>query len=264
MGTVYGDAVRLQQVTTNLIDNAIKFTPRGGRIAVHLDRIGQTAQITVADTGMGIRPEALAHLFANFVQADSSVTRTYGGLGLGLAIVRHLVEAHGGQVHAESAGEGQGATFRITLPIGTVRMVEGSAPMARDLTGVRVLVVEDDEDMRRSLSEMLEQLGAEVRAAPSAAAGLTGVQEFLPRVILSDIAMPGEDGYSFIRRVRHLPPNRGGQTPAAALTALASDEDRAQAKSAGFQLHLAKPVEGVQLAAAIRVLAAMPENLKKA
>ncbi len=256
-GAVYGDAIRLQQVVTNLLANAIKFTSRGGSIRVHLEQEDTRAVITVTDTGMGIRPEVLPHLFAKFVQADSSVTRTHGGLGLGLAIVRHLVDAHGGEVTAESPGEGRGATLRVTLPIGASRQVEGSTSVAHDLSGLRVLLVEDDDDMRQSLCSLLEQLGAEVRGAASAEAGLRAMDGFLPHVILSDIAMPGEDGYSFIRRVRRLPVSRGGRVPAAALTALASDEDRRQARDAGFQLHIAKPVDGVRLAAAIRSLAAM-------
>jgi two-component system CheB/CheR fusion protein len=260
VGVVYGDAIRLQQVVTNLIANAIKFTPRGGRIAARLTRTGEQAQIAIADTGMGIRPEVLPHLFARFVQADSSVTRAHGGLGLGLAIVRHLVEAHGGQVRAESPGEGAGATLLVTLPIGAAIRTEGLlGTVARDISGVRVLLVEDDDDTRASFVAMLELLGADVHASASAPAALAAMADFHPQVILSDIAMPGEDGYSFIRKVRRLPPDRGGTVAAAALTALASDEDQERAKGAGFQMHVTKPVDAVRLASAVRTMAAMTD-----
>jgi two-component system CheB/CheR fusion protein len=260
--TVYGDATRLHQVVGNLLTNAIKFTPHGGRVALRLERQGERAQITVADSGMGIRPEVLPQIFSQFVQADSSVTRTHGGLGLGLSIVRHLVEVHGGEVQAESPGEGQGATFRVTLPLGAAaRTRVRGAPrlVARDITGVRVLVVEDEDDARESFVLMLEQLGARVTAAPSAAAGLAAFAASPPQVILCDIAMPGEDGYGFIRKVRRRAPEQGGAVPAAALTALASDEDRRRALQAGFQLHLAKPVDAARLAAAVGALAAWTE-----
>ena len=259
-GTVYGDALRLQQVVANLLANAIKFTPRGGRIDVRLERTGEQARITVRDTGIGIRPEVLPHLFAAFVQADSSVTRAHGGLGLGLAIVRHLVEAHGGQVRAESRGEGKGSSFFVTLPLGASTPAQMDAALeavARDISGVRVLLVDDSDDTRASFAAMLEELGAIVRAVPSAEAALAAMADFRPEAILSDIAMPGEDGYSFIRRVRRLPPERGGTVPAAALTALAGDDDKKRAKEAGFQMHLAKPVDAVRLAGAVRTLAAM-------
>ncbi|HVW29245.1 MAG TPA: CheR family methyltransferase [Polyangiaceae bacterium] len=258
VGAVYGDAVRLQQVVNNLLINSIKFTPKGGRVAVRLERTEGQAQLTVCDTGMGIRPEVLPQLFSRFVQADRSVTRTHGGLGLGLAIVRHIVEAHGGEVQAESPGEGKGATFRVTLPAGAAkRTTEAAAPKAnvRDIEGLRVLLVEDDDDTREAYSAMLSELGAEVRAAPSAAAGLDELQRFRPQVIVSDIAMPGEDGFSFIQKVRRLDPDRGGRVPAAALTALASDEDRQRAMRAGFQLHVAKPVDAARLAAVVSMLA---------
>lgn len=257
IGALYGDAARLQQVVNNLLTNAIKFTPQGGRVAVRLERIGERARLTIADTGIGIRPEVLPHLFAKFVQADSSVTRTHGGLGLGLAIVRHLVEVHGGEVQAESPGEGKGATFRVTLPLGVVDAAKrATAPstVVRGIEGVRVLLVEDDDDTREVYSAMLAELGAEVRAVPSAAAGIAALQEFRPQVILSDIAMPGEDGFHFMQRVRRLGPEQCGRVPAAALTALASDEDRRRAMDAGFQLHVAKPVDSARLAAIVGML----------
>jgi two-component system CheB/CheR fusion protein len=255
---VYGDELRLQQVVNNLIANAIRFTPHGGRVAVRLEQAGEHVRLTVADTGIGIRPEVLPYLFNRFVQADSSVTRSHGGLGLGLSIVRHLVEAHGGSVQAESPGEGRGATFRVTLPLGRVeasKVAAASKASARDIAGVRVLLVEDDEDTRESYAAMLTELGAEVRAAPSVPVGLLAVEEFHPQVLLSDIAMPGEDGFSFIQRVRLLGPERGGRVPAAALTALASNEDRQKALQSGFQMHVAKPVDAAKLAALVSELA---------
>ncbi|MGZ3458369.1 MAG: hybrid sensor histidine kinase/response regulator, partial [Archangium sp.] len=257
IGAVYGDEVRLQQVVNNLLTNAIKFTPNGGRVAVRLERNGEQAQLTVTDTGMGIRPEVLPHLFNRFVQADSSVTRTHGGLGLGLSIVRHLVEAQGGSVQAESPGEGKGATFRVTLPLGGAEASKvAAAPRVsvRGLEGVRVLLVEDDDDTREAYAAMLAEFGAEVRAAPSATTGLLALEEFRPQVLLSDIAMPGEDGFSFIQRVRRLGPERGGRVPAAALTALATNEDLQRALQAGFQMHVAKPVDSARLAAVVSAL----------
>ncbi len=263
-GTVHGDAIRLQQVMANMIGNAIKFTPRGGRIDVRLERKGEQGEIAISDTGFGIRPDVLPHLFAKFVQADSSVTRAHGGLGLGLAIVRHLVEAHGGQVSAESRGAGMGATFRVTLPLGRgnpAQMERNLGGTARDISGVRVLLVDDSDDTRASASAILEHLGAEVHAVASASAALAALADFRPQVILSDIAMPGEDGYRFIRELRRLPPERGGSVPAAAFTALAGDEDQKRARAAGFQMHVAKPIDAVRLAAAVRTLMAMaPEG----
>ncbi|WPB82008.1 chemotaxis protein CheB [Archangium violaceum] len=257
IGAVYGDGMRLLQAVNNLLTNAIKFTPHGGRVAVRIARNGEQAQLTVTDTGMGIPPEVLPHLFNRFVQADSSVTRTHGGLGLGLSIVRHLVEAHGGSVQVESAGEGKGATFRVTLPLGGAEALKvAAAPRVgvREIEGVRVLLVEDDEDTREAYAAMLAEFGAEVRAVPSAVAGLLAVEEFRPQVILSDIAMPGEDGFSFIQRVRRLGPERGGRVPAAALTALASNEDRQRALQSGFQMHIGKPVDSARLVAVVSTL----------
>jgi two-component system CheB/CheR fusion protein len=255
---IYGDPARLLQVANNLVGNAIKFTPPGGRISVCLDRVGDRARLTVTDTGMGIRAEVLPRLFARFVQADSSVTRTHGGLGLGLSIVHHLVRVHGGEVQAESAGEGCGATFRVTLPVGMATHTSGGAGSIRatvdDIEGVRVLLVEDDDDTREVYSAMLTALGAEVRAAPSAARGLILLRESLPDVILSDIAMPGEDGFSFIQAVRALEPGRGGLVPAAALTALATDENRRRVLHAGFQLHVSKPLDAARLVSVVAAL----------
>ncbi|MEN9800416.1 MAG: hypothetical protein RL653_4113 [Pseudomonadota bacterium] len=259
VGSVYGDAPRLLQVVNNLLNNAIKFTPHGGRVSVHLERIpGDRAQLQVSDTGIGIRPEVQPHLFSRFVQADSTVTRMHGGLGLGLSIVRHLVEAHGGQVSAESPGEGKGSTFRVTLPIGDAaraRPPGKPTTVVQGIDGVRVLLVENEDDTREAYATMLAELGAEVRAVPSAAAGLAALEEYRPQVILSDIAMPGEDGFTFMQKVRSLAPERGGRVPAAALTALASDEDRQHAVKSGFQLHLSKPIDATRLAAVVRMLA---------
>jgi two-component system CheB/CheR fusion protein len=259
LGPIHGDPTRLQQVVANLVNNSVKFTPSGGKIAVGLDAIDGQARITVTDNGIGISPEILPHLFERFVQADSSMTRVHGGLGLGLAIVRHLVEVHGGEVSAESPGEGQGATFRVLLPLAAKDAVPAASvprTVARNIAGVRVLLIDDDDDTRGAFALMLHGLGAEVRAAGSAAEGLAAVDAFRPHVILCDIAMPGEDGYAFIRKLRSLPRDRGGQTPAAALTALASEEDRQRALSAGFQMHLAKPIDVARLAAAVGVLSA--------
>ena len=258
IGSIYGDSVRLQQVVSNLLTNAIKFTPHGGRIAVSLERDGDQAELTITDTGMGIPPDVLPQLFNRFVQADSSVTRTHGGLGLGLSIVRHLVEAHGGTVWAESPGEGRGATFRVTLPLGDAeasRSVAAPQASVRSIEGVRVLLVEDDDDTRDSYAAMLEELGADVRTAPSAADGFLALEEFQPQVILSDIAMPGEDGVTFMRRVRGLAPERGGRVPAAAVTALTAAEDRDRALEAGFQMYVRKPVDALHLQSVVATLA---------
>jgi two-component system CheB/CheR fusion protein len=256
--SVLGDPVRLEQVVTNLLTNAIKFTPPGGCVSTRLVARDGLADLSVRDTGMGMRPEVMAQIFGRFVQADNSITRSHGGLGLGLAIVRHLVEAHGGLVHAESPGEGKGSTFHVTLPTSQGEP-DASHPRrtgVRDISGIRVLLVEDQDDSRDAHAMMLGELGAEVRTADSAARGLAALEDFRPQVIVSDIAMPGEDGYSFIRQVRALAPERGGLVPAAALTALATDEDREKAIQSGFQMHLAKPVDSVRLATVIAMLAA--------
>ena len=257
IGAVYGDEVRLLQVVNNLLANALKFTPRGGHIEVRLQGNGEKAELTITDTGIGIPAEVLPRLFNRFVQADSAMTRTHGGLGLGLSIVRHLVEVHGGTVDVDSPGEGKGATFRITLPTGTAARSTAPATRglsARSIEGVRVLLIEDDDDTREAYAAMLAQLGAEPRAEPSAARGLAALSEFQPDVIISDVAMPGEDGLSFIRKVRGRERERGDHVPAAALTALASDEDRRRALEAGFQLHIAKPIDAARLASAVAAL----------
>jgi two-component system CheB/CheR fusion protein len=259
LGPIHGDPARLQQVVANLLNNSIKFTPRGGSIAISLEAIEGYAQLTVTDTGIGFTSEILPRLFDRFVQAESSMSRTYGGLGLGLAIVRHIVEVHGGEVRAESPGEGRGATFRIRLPLAAhdeAPAASSSSAVAPSIAGVRVLLIEDDEDTRGAFAMMLQDLGAEVRTAASAAEGMAAVEAFEPQAIFCDVAMPGEDGYAFIRKLRSRGPDRGGQTPVAALTALAGEPDRQRALSAGFQMHLAKPINATRLAAAVGALSA--------
>ena len=267
---VAGDPARLQQVAWNLLSNAVKFTPEGGEVRVRLGRDGARARLTVSDTGAGIRAEFLPHVFDRFRQADSATTRTHGGLGLGLSIVRHLVELHGGTVHAESAGEGHGSTFSVTFPLAqspacACEAGQPAAPLrdavrrgarAETLAGVRVLVVDDEHDTRNLISTVIAQSGAEVTACASAGEALETLKTWRPHILMSDIGMPGEDGYSLIRRVRALPPERGGRTPAAALTAYARDEDRGRALAAGYQLHIAKPFNPRELLAAVSDLQA--------
>ncbi|HYY96225.1 MAG TPA: ATP-binding protein, partial [Pyrinomonadaceae bacterium] len=261
--SVTGDPVRLQQVVWNLLSNAIKFTPRGGRVLVRMERVNSHVEITVSDTGAGIAPEFLPHVFDRFRQADQRTTRQHGGMGLGLAIVRHLVELHGGTVRAESAGEGQGSTFTVLLPVAPVYQVavEGARvhPAARDtmpsfdcadrLDGLRVLVVDDEPDTRELLKAGLGQCGAEVTVAGSAVEALAAISGGAPDLLISDIGMPDEDGYDLIRRVRELPAESGGKVPAIALTAYARTEDRLQALRAGYQMHVPKPVEMAELVA---------------
>jgi PAS domain S-box-containing protein len=261
--TVVGDPVRLQQVVWNLLSNAVKFTPKGGRVQVRLERVDSHVEISVADTGAGIEPEFLPYVFERFRQADGRTTRQHGGLGLGLAIVRHLVELHGGTVRAESAGANQGSTFRVILPVPPVHLRVGSdvrvPPAARDalpsydslerLDGLKVLVVDDEADARELLTVGVGQRGAEVRAAGSVREALAAIKEDAPDLIISDIGMPGEDGYELIRRVRALPADDGGAVPAIALTAYARTEDRLQALRAGYQMHVTKPVEMAELLA---------------
>jgi signal transduction histidine kinase/ActR/RegA family two-component response regulator len=263
---VSGDPGRLQQIAGNLLSNAIKYTPAGGRIEVRLERSGPQARIQVIDTGMGIRPDFLPYIFEHFRQADSTSTRENRGLGLGLAIARHLVELHGGAIEAESAGEGQGASFTITLPLieGAVAALlpeeKGQAASlgtlrAGGLEGVKVLVVDDAEDAREALSMLLGQFGARVTAVGSAEEALAILERDQPDVLLSDIAMPDEDGYSLIRKIRARAAARGGLVPAAALTAYASPEDRMKALRAGYQDHLPKPVDPAVLVETVAGLA---------
>jgi PAS domain S-box-containing protein len=254
--SVAGDAARLQQVVWNLLSNAIKFTPQGGRVQVRLERVDAHVEIAVEDTGVGIRPEFLPHVFERFRQADQTTTRTHGGLGLGLAIVRHLVELHGGTVRAESEGEGRGATFVVKLPTAPAQRPENSdapAGAAKDahptyecvdvLDGLKVLVVDDEPDARELLRVGFSQCGAEVTTAGSSEEALAAIAKQSPDLLISDIGMPNEDGYELIRRVRQLPAGSGGEVPAIALTAYARTEDRTRALRAGYQLHVTKPVD---------------------
>jgi signal transduction histidine kinase/ActR/RegA family two-component response regulator len=257
---IIGDPDRLQQVVWNLVSNAVKFTPQGGRIDVRLRNDGSSLSLSVTDNGKGIEPEFLPHVFERFRQADSTSTRSHGGLGLGLAIVRHLVELHGGTVYAESGGLGQGSTFTVRLPL--TAPLQGPAPPRAEpadpdvrLDGVRVMVVEDEKDVRDFLRMSLVHYGAEVTAFATSADALLAVEAQRPDVLVSDIGMPGEDGYAFIRRVRALGPDRGGQVPAAALTAYAKGEDGQRVLSAGFQVHLPKPVQPSDLANVVATLA---------
>lgn len=262
---ISGDPQRLQQVVWNLLSNAIKFTPRGGRVAVRLERVDSQIEISVSDTGQGIRAEFLPYVFDRFRQADGTTTRQYGGLGLGLAIVRQLIEMHGGTVEARSGGEGEGATFTVRLPLlpiyqrpaietsASTRAAEdhdGGEP-ADKLDGLRVLVVDDEVDTLEFIRVSLGQCGALVTAARSVAEALSLMERLTPDVIISDIGMPGEDGFEFIHKVRELPPERGGRTPAVALTAYARGEDRLRVLRSGYQMHVAKPVELAELLAIV-------------
>ncbi|MDZ7991817.1 MAG: PAS domain S-box protein [Nostoc sp. EfeVER01] len=260
IGKVLGDGDRLQQVMWNLLSNAVKFTPTDGLVEVRLQQVGLDAQIQVIDTGKGINPEFLPYVFDYFRQADAKTTRVFGGLGLGLAIVRHLVELHGGTVQAESLGEGQGATFTVKLPLlknSELRVSSSETSQAELdteetlLAGVQILLVDDQADVREFFSFALEQYGATVTAVESADEALQTLVQSQPDILLSDIGMPFMDGYMLLREVRKLPPEQGGEIPAIALTAYAGEINYNQAMAAGFQKHLPKPVDPVDLAAAI-------------
>lgn len=272
--TINGDAHRLQQVIWNLLSNAIKFTPKGGAVRVELRRIHSHIEIVVRDSGKGIELEFLPHVFDRFSQADASTTRAHGGLGLGLAIVRHLVELHGGTVSAESEGANKGATFKVTLPITALQretefqnrsnqkpdaILQPNAHFTygfeSKLEGLRVLCVDDEADARELLFAALSQYGVSVKTAASPREALEILQHWKPDVILSDIGMPNEDGFSLINKLRALSANEGGDIPAAALTAYAGLEDRKQILAAGFQTYIAKPVETAELAAIVAELA---------
>jgi signal transduction histidine kinase len=272
---IQGDPDRLQQVFWNLFANAAKFTPNGGRITVRLEYAqGKDAvRMSVTDTGAGIDPKFLPYVFDRFRQADSSSTRSHGGLGIGLTIVRHIVELHGGTVRADSRGEGEGATFTVQLPLTHPAAADGNgdAPAGHvkhaargaaepeaempDLFGVRLLIVDDEPDAREVIGTMLRRCGAEVAVAASTREGMEVLARDRPDVLISDIAMPDEDGYALIRRVRGLTPGEGGTVPAIALTAYAREEDRHLALNAGFQNHLVKPVEPIDLVSAVSALA---------
>ncbi len=262
--TVPGDPDRLRQIAWNLLSNAVKFTPGGGRIQVRLAGAGTGVELQVADTGAGIDPAFLPHVFDQFRQADQSMTRPHGGLGLGLAVVRHLVELHGGSVRADSAGEGRGAVFSVLMPLSPnpelLASLDRFTPLPTgleelpSLEGLRLLLVDDEQDSREMLAAVLQQCGAVVRHVASAASALSALDEFRPDVLVSDIGMPGEDGYALIRQIRALKPARWGALPAVALTAYASAEDRVRVLAAGFQMHVPKPVDAAELAATVASL----------
>ncbi len=268
-GPVNGDADRLQQVVWNLLTNSIKFTPEGGQILVESRLAGTRVEITVRDTGMGISPEFLPHIFDRFRQANPGTNRIHGGMGLGLSIVRQLVELHGGTIRAESEGDGKGATFIVSLPF--VALDEGSRLAERRpngaadsrleldcppaLQGLRVLVVDDEADTRDMLRAVLEHCGAEVITAGSASEALDALAHLRPDVLISDLGMPEDDGFTLMEKVRALPAERGGRIPAAALTAYVRAEDRVKVLRSGFQLHIPKPVEPAELVTVVAHLA---------
>jgi signal transduction histidine kinase/ActR/RegA family two-component response regulator len=270
---VMGDSARLQQVAWNLLINAVKFTPRGGHVQLLLQRVESHMEIVVSDTGEGIAPEMLPHVFERFRQADSSTTRRHGGLGLGLSLVRHLVELHGGSVKAHSGGPGRGATFVVTLPVAIAEVppepaarpqasaapVDSLAGVAR-LDGLRVLVVDDDDEAVSLARAILGGAGAEVRACLSAPEALELLRHWLPDVLVSDIEMPGEDGYSLIRKVRALVEDEGGRTPAVALTAYGRTQDRTRSLAAGFSMHVPKPVDPGELTTIVASVAGGPRQ----
>jgi PAS domain S-box-containing protein len=273
-GPVSGDPDRLQQVVWNLLSNAIKFSPKGGRVQIRLEAINSHVEIVVEDNGPGIQPDFLPFIFERFRQEDSSSTRRHGGLGLGLAIVRHLVELHGGTVEASNSPQHSGAVFKIQLPRRSLAAVERVPPLDRhpqaeetvwldaapSLAGMKVLVVDDEPDARELVATALGRCGAEAVAAASAAAAYDALRSESFDVLLVDIEMPDVDGYDFIRRLRSLPAEQGGSIPAAALTAYASAQDRIKVLAAGFQIHVAKPVQPAELAAVVASLAAQRAN----
>jgi signal transduction histidine kinase/ActR/RegA family two-component response regulator len=264
---VSGDPARLQQVIWNLLTNAVKFTPDGGRVDVSVERVGSTIEVNIVDTGPGIAPGFLPHVFERFRQADGAPSRRHGGLGLGLAIVRQLVELHGGTVHAASAGIGRGATFTVRLPALTAEVQVGRgwegverrsapsrgspSPRLPHLDDLRILVVDDDEDGRVLTAWVLTQAHASVKAVASAREARQLLEVEPPDVLVSDIGLPDEDGYSLIRQIRRREAKHGGFLPAIALTGYARAEDRIRALVAGFQAHLVKPLESAELIAAI-------------
>jgi PAS domain S-box-containing protein len=258
-GPVTGDARRLHQIVWNLLSNAVKFTPPSGRIVIDVHQNHEQAILMVSDNGVGISPEFLPHVFEPFRQADMSTERAQGGLGLGLAIVRHLVRQHGGTISADSGGTGLGAAFTVTLPFADAAADAAREALARDtapsLVGISVLVVEDDADSRDVLIEVLERAGASVRGVADASAALESVAEQTPAVVLCDIGLPVMDGLSFIEQLRSLPPERGGRVPAAALTAYTRPEERLRALQAGYQMHLAKPLEPSEVVTTVATLA---------
>jgi signal transduction histidine kinase/ActR/RegA family two-component response regulator len=262
------DPERIRQVIWNLLSNAVKFTDPDGKVVLSLAQHGSSVVLRVADTGRGIDPEFLPYVFERFKQADGSTTRRFGGLGLGLAIVRHIVELHGGQVRVESEGKGKGALFEVTLPVRAVAADEkhkahaetetqSIEPKRAPLAGLKVVVVDDDADARELLLDVLSGAGATVELADSAAQAAIAVQRFRPHVLVSDIGMPGEDGYSLMKRLSTLSVADGGGIPSVALTAYSRAEDRTKALAAGFTTHISKPVNPDDLIAAIANVAAL-------
>lgn len=268
-GPISGDADRLQQVVWNLLTNAVKFTPKGGRIQVKVQRVDSHVEIVVTDSGVGVSKEFLPYVFDRFRQADASTARTQGGLGLGLSIVHQLVDLHGGSVSVQSEGEGKGATFTISLPfVGVVsgeKETESAIATQNDefisldglpsLRGLKVLVVDDEADTRELIREVLKECGSEVILSRSAAEALEAIEQHKPDILISDLGMPDEDGYSLITKIRALPSERGGHIPAAALTAYARAEDRMRVLRSGFQFHLPKPVDSAELVTVVASLA---------
>lgn len=267
-GSMVGDADRLQQVIYNLLSNAVKFTPSGGSVQVQLARVADKMEIKVSDTGIGIKPEFIPYVFDRFLQADSTSTRYYGGLGIGLAIVRHIVELHGGTVNVESVGENRGTTFTINFPLtttadqnGRIKEDEKSSSQtlvktnSLSLSGLQILVVDDDQDNRDLLMFALSQYGAQVRDAASAEEALLALTQYRPDVLVSDIGMPDLDGYALIRQIKDLEAQGGTKLPAVALTGYAKESDRAEALAAGFDYHLSKPVEIDELVTVVSQLA---------
>ncbi|HET9315777.1 MAG TPA: hybrid sensor histidine kinase/response regulator, partial [Vicinamibacteria bacterium] len=264
---VLGDAGRMQQVIWNLLSNSVKFTPKGGKVEVSWGRVGTFIQVKVTDDGQGIPRAFLPHVFERFRQGDPSTTRVQPGLGLGLSIVRQLVEMHGGTVSASSAGEGQGSTFVVSLPVPALReasvapseltraeVVATRGSRAVSLQDLSILIVDDDADGRDAVKTVLEHRGARVTVAASASEALAALDDEVPDVMVSDIGMPVRDGYELIREVRRRPRGRGGSVPALALTAYAATEDRQKTAAAGFQDYLAKPAEPSELVARIAEL----------
>jgi PAS domain S-box-containing protein len=275
IGQITGDHTRLQQIVWNLLSNAVKFTPQGGRVEVCAERVGPHICVTVSDTGKGIAADFLPYIFDRFRQSDASSSRRYGGLGLGLALVKYLVELHGGMIEAASAGEGRGATFKVTLPVRAVVTPigeTGGAPdavkISQELAGVRALVVDDENDARELLKSVLGHYGADVIAVSSAAEAYSLITaaspQERPNVMVTDIGMPDEDGYSLIRRVREWELERCAFIPAVALTAYGRAEDRMRALKAGFQMHVGKPVDPDELAVVIISLVNRPNGSERA
>jgi PAS domain S-box-containing protein len=264
-GPILGDPARLQQVFWNLLSNAVKFTPREGHVEVFLRRIDSHIEAVVSDTGIGITPELLPFVFDRFRQGDSGTSRRTGGLGLGLAIARSLIELHGGELRAESKGLGQGAAFTVRLPLmsaqrpletqQSIHPASGGNEKAPSLKGLRVLLVDDEESAREVVSLILSQADAQVRTAESAAAALNILDQWRPDILVSDVGMPQVDGYDLIRLIRARPAESGGSIPAAALTAYARTEDRLRVLSAGYQTHVQKPVQPIELITVVASLA---------